>query len=218
LVRGRSGRGVAVSIGLVYVLAALVVGYMLQVGPTGASGTTVTLLTNSPSPAWWNYPAIVVITPAGLLALPFFATLTMVLMSVGVGVGMGAGLLLAGRLVRSWKTARASGGLASSLAGLTPAMVALLTLGACCSTSAAAVGAIGALAEAGGTSYNEILLNSWALNLVQLAVLGVALLAQEQLIRVYGNLVEPRFEPLAPDAHGSPPVSGCTGSPTDAPV
>jgi len=191
---------------------------MLQVGPTGASGTTVTVLTNSPSPAWWNYPALVVITPGGILALPFLATLSMVLMSVGVGVGMGAGLVLATRLVRSWRTARASGGLASSLAGLTPAMVALLTLGACCSTSAAAVGAIGALAEAGGTSYNEILLNSWALNLAQLAVLGVALLAQEQLIRVYGNLVEPSSRSTAHGADEPLRVSENMRSATEDPT
>lgn len=194
LVRGRRGRAVAVSIAVLYGFVALFAGYMLQFGSTGSSGTTVELLTNPHSPAWWNYPALLVIAPGGLLALPVLAAVSMVLVSVGVGLGMGAGILLATRFFRSWKSARAEGGATSTLAGLTPAMVALLTLGACCSTSAAAVGGIGALAEASGTSYDQILLNPWFLNVFQVTVLGIALLAQEQLIAVYGNLV------------GSPPV------------
>jgi hypothetical protein len=203
LVRSRRGRAVAIGIALVYGFVALLAGYMLQFGPTGTSGTTVEVLTNSASPAWWNYPALLVIVPGGLLALPFLATISMVLVSVGVGLGMTAGLVLATRFFRSWKLARSGHGPANSLAGLTPAMVALLTLGACCSTSAAAVGGIGALAEASGTSYNQLLLHPWFLNVFQVAVLGIALLAQEQLIAVYGNLMPSSSEAPIPTPKGA---------------
>jgi hypothetical protein len=178
------------AIGISYGLVALVAGYMLEFVRTGASGTTVVVLTNPYSPAWWNYPALIVITPAGVLALPFFATVSMVLVSIGVGLGMGAGLLVALRFVRSWRSAKASGRPATSLAGMTPAMVAVLTLGACCSTSAAAAGGIGAVAVASGTTYNQILLNSWFLNVFQIVVLAVALLAQELLISMYDSLLQ----------------------------
>ncbi len=189
VVRGRGGRLAVAGIALAYVFIALLAGYMLEFARTGASGVSVEVLTNRYSPAWWNYPALLVVAPGGVLALPFLATVAMVLVSMGVGLGMGAGLILEVRFVRSWRTVKASGGTASPLAGLTPAMVAVLTLGACCSTSAAAAGGIGAIAEASGTTYNQILLNSWYLNVFQVAVLGLALIAQEQLIAVYGNLL-----------------------------
>ena len=195
VLRSRRGRALAVSIAVIYGFIALLAGYMLQIVPTGASGTTVRVLTNSYSPAWWNYPAILVVTPSGVVVLPFLSTISMVLVSIGVGVGMGAGILLASQFFRTWKLARAGRGLASPLAGLTPAMVALLTLGACCSTSAAAAGSIGAIAEVSGTSYDQILLNSWILNVFQVVVLAIALVAQEYLIGVFSNLAKPGAQP-----------------------
>jgi len=206
--RSRAGRLVATTVALLYGVIALFAGYMLQIAPTGATGTTARVLTNSYSPAWWNYPAVLVTTPGGILVLPFVATVSMVLVSIGVGVGMGAGILLAARFYRTWERAKRAGGLVSPLAGLTPAMVALLTLGACCSTSAAAAGGIGAIAEVTGTSYNQILLNSWILNVFQVGVLAIALIAQEQLISVYSKLVRADPEP-GPSAVGSDTRSSC---------
>jgi len=195
------------AIAISYGLVALLAGYMLEFVRTGASGTTVVVLTNPYSPAWWNYPALIVITPGGVLALPFFATFSMVVVSIGVGLGMGAGLLVAVRFFRSWKSAKASGRPATSLAGMTPAMVAVLTLGACCSTSAAAAGGIGAVAVASGTTYNQILLNSWFLNVFQIVVLAVALLAQELLISMYDSLLQrsPEADPM-PSVDAKPTV------------
>ncbi len=189
-VRSSRGKAIVAGIGVAYGLVALLAGYMLELVRTGASGTTVVVLTNPYSPAWWNYPALIVITPGGVLALPFFATFSMVVVSFGVGLGMGAGLLVAVRFFRSWRSAKASGRPATSLAGMTPAMVAVLTLGACCSTSAAAAGGIGAVAVASGTTYTQILLNSWFLNVFQMVVLAIALLAQELLISMYDSLLQ----------------------------
>jgi hypothetical protein len=77
------------------------------------------------------------------------------------------------------------------VAGLTPAMIALLTLGACCSTTAAATAGIGVVANATGTSTLNLLVNSWFLSIFQLAVLWIALVAQERLIGVYSALLDP---------------------------
>ena len=68
--RGGRGRMIATSIAIFYGSIALIAGFMLQVGPTGASGTTVRILTNSYSPAWWNYPAVLVTTPGGSSYFP----------------------------------------------------------------------------------------------------------------------------------------------------
>jgi hypothetical protein len=46
------------------------------------------------------------------------------------------------------------------------------------------------VAVASGTSYDQILLNSWFLNVFQIMVLGIALIAQELLIGIYAGLVK----------------------------
>ncbi len=186
----------AVAIGGVYAIAALLVGQMLEIGPTGSTTTYFQVLRDPNSLQWWNYPALVVVTPHWLLALPFLATLAMGIVSAGVGLGMGAGLLLGIRVLRARRPALGRAGALSSLAGLTPGLLVLLTLGACCSTTAAAVAGIGAIAQSGGTTVNNLLLNTWYLNAFQIGVLWVALLAQEQLIGVYqGLLSEPASAP-----------------------
>ncbi len=203
VVRTPRGRALVVGIATAYALLAMIAGYMLELARTGATGTSVRVLTNPYSPAWWNYPALLVIAPGGVVVLPFFATVSMVVVAVGVGVGMSAGLLLAVRFFRSWKTAQGGSSTAASLAGMTPPIVALLTLGACCSTSAAAAGGIGAVAMVSGTSYNQILLNPWILNVFQIVVLGIALLAQELLIGIYAGLFE-TASPAGPTATCAP--------------
>jgi hypothetical protein len=188
LLRGKGAKAIAVGVGGVYAVVSLLVGLMLEIVPTGVHSTTVTLLTGAYEPDWWNYPALLVVGPNGVLALPFFPTLSMIVVSIGVGLGMSAGLLVAVRLLRERKAARRGSGTASTLAGMTPAMVAVLTLGACCSTSAAAAAGIGAVAQASGTTYDQLLVNSWYLNVFQMVVLGVALLAQEQLLSIYRGI------------------------------
>lgn len=189
LVRGSGGRTLALAIAVLYGLLSLYAGGMLVFGPTGDTTTTVQVVSIPYDPQWWIFPALVVIGPSGLLTLPFFATVTMVLVSIGVGLGMGAGLLVARQVWRQWKTAKRGTGASSALAGMTPAMVALLTLGACCSTSAAAAAGIGAVAVSSGVSMDLLRFDNWYLNLFQLAVLFVALVAQEQLLALYGGLL-----------------------------
>ncbi len=187
--RGPKGVSIALTVAILYGFIALLAGGMLEFFRTGATGTTVEVVTNSYSPAWWDYPGLLVVAPGGVLGLPFLATVSMIVVSAGVGVGMGAGLLVAVRIVRSWRSSRAAGASANALAGLTPAMVALLTLGACCSTTAAAAAGIGVVAVASGATLDLVLVNSWFLNLFQIVVLGLALLAQEELLTLYSGLL-----------------------------
>jgi len=90
--------------------------------------------------------------------------------------------------VRERKQSAARPGVVGSVAGLTPAMIALVTLGACCSTTAAATAGVGLVAQASGSSLNNLLLNDWYLDVFQVTVVFVALIAQELLLRVYGGL------------------------------
>ncbi|HEV2231349.1 MAG TPA: hypothetical protein VGS18_04125, partial [Thermoplasmata archaeon] len=136
----------------------------------------------------WNYPALILAGPWGVLTLPFFATVAMAIVSIGVGLGMSVSLLLAVRLLRSRRRELGGPTAFGSMTGLTPAMIALLTLGACCSTTAAATASLGVIAQSSGTNVNLLLANSWFVGVFQIAVLYVALLAQEQLIAVYGVL------------------------------
>ncbi len=189
VLRARGGRTLAVLVALFYGLVALVVGSMLELVPTGASTLSVQTIYNPLSPEWWNYPALLLVAPEGILVLPFFASLSMLAVSIGVGIGMGAGLLVAVRVYRDWKRSRAQGRSVGSMAGLTPAMVALLTLGACCSTSFAAAAGIGAVAMASGVSIALLQVNNWYLNVFQILVLGIALIAQEGLLKLYGGLI-----------------------------
>lgn len=184
-VRGRMARTLALAIAAAYAGAALWAGAMLQFVPTGASGISVQVLESSGSHEWWNFPALFVVAPGGVLVLPWFATLTMIVVSVGVGWGMSAGLLFAIRVVRAWRRERSGAGIASSLAGLSPALVAGTTLGACCSTTATAVGGLEMLAAATGVSVSALTVDTWYLNLFQIGVLALALLGQETLLLVF---------------------------------
>lgn len=188
LLRSGPARFLAVSVAVVYAFLSLLAGQMLAFFPTQQSGVSVSVVTESGQPDWWNFPGLLVLAPGGVLELPFLPTLTMVLVSAGVGLGMTVGIVLAYRLLRLQRAAGGAGSFASSAAGLTPAMLALVTLGACCSTTAAATAGIGAVAEASGQSLSTVFLNSWYLGFFQLAVLAVALVAQEQLVIIYGGL------------------------------
>jgi hypothetical protein len=185
---GVRGRYFATTIAVGYGLIALLVGQMLYLGPTLNTDTTVWVLTRGLP--WWSQ-GIIVEAPNAVLQLPLFATVSMVLVAAGIGLGMTVALILSAHLYRRRAGSPATASAVSSVMGLTPAMIALLTLGACCSTTAAATAGIGIEAQASGTNLAVLLANSWYLNVFQLAVMYVALVAQEQLVTVYSVLFEP---------------------------
>jgi hypothetical protein len=185
--RGTPGRLLFGSVSIAYLFISLLAGRMLVLGRTGQTSTTFAIFASGyPS---WNYPELAIIAPNGILVLPYLSAVTMALVSVGVGLGMSASVVLAFHLVRSRRRGGGVSGLLSGVEGLSPAMIAALTLGACCSTTAASTAGIGLAAQASGTTLDNLLANTWFLNLLQVFVLGLALLAQEQLIRVYGTVL-----------------------------
>lgn len=190
LLRPRRIAALAVLIAVVYAGIAMLVGGMLSIfyPPAHLSSFWVILLAGTPS---WDYPGLLAATPYFAVELPFLPTVFMILTSAGVGLGMSVAVVLGATFVRRRRAAGQAAAVGTA-AGLTPAMIALVTLGACCSTTAASVAGIGITAQATGTSTGALLANNWYLGLFQLVILYVALLAQEQLLTVYGALVSDR--------------------------
>jgi len=176
-------------IGSAYALSAMIFGGMLYISlhPLPLAGFFY-IYPTGPGPSW-NYPAIWAGGPYFQLDLPILSTILMILSAAGVGLGMALAVLLTVRLIRQRKAELRWPSAVGSSIGLTPAMIALLTLGACCSTTAAATAGISLTAQSSGTSSAELLANAWYLGLFQVVVVYAALLAQEQLLRIYGPLL-----------------------------
>lgn len=190
LLAARGSRAMGVFLGVAYGLFSMLIGGMLWLAPyRGPSEVLVLWSGNGTQP--WNYPGLLVTAPWGVLALPFVPTIAMVLVSAGVGLGMSVSILLLVRLVRMRRRELGRPAALSSATGLTPVMVAVLTLGACCSTTAAATAGLAVVAQSSGTTVDTLLANTWYVSVFQVVVLYVALLAQEELLAIYGVLFEP---------------------------
>jgi hypothetical protein len=172
----------AVFFGLAYGLLSLSISGMLVVVRLG--GGYSWLLVSTPGTG----PGVIILAPWGVLALPFFGVLSMLLVAVGVALGMSVAVLLAVAVARRRSSAPGGPATLGSLAGLTPAMIALLAFGACCSTTAAASAGVGVVAQLSGSTTANLLVNNWYLSVFQLGIVWVALIAQEALLRAYGTL------------------------------
>ena len=173
-------------IALAYAFGAMVFGGMVYF-PTHPlrTGWFFYIYPTGPGPSW-AYPLILAGGPNFELGLPFISAVLVTLSAAGVGLGMALAVFLGVRLLRRRGAVPVRPGLVGSATGLTPALIALLTLGACCSTTAAATAGISLAAQASGTTPAEALAHGWYLGVFQVAVIYVALVAQEQLLRVYG--------------------------------
>jgi hypothetical protein len=179
---------------VLYALGSMLIGGMLILTPLRPPYVTE-ILWSGGAPAW-NYPGLLIVQSWGVVTLPFFATVSMVVVAVGVGIGMSVAVLLGVALVRDRRARAAQPASLGSVAGLTPAMIALVTLGACCSTTAAATAGVGIVGQVSGSTTDNLLLNNWYLGVFQMVVVWVALVAQELLLRVYGSLFQrSRTEP-----------------------
>ena len=179
-------RMMVVFFAILYALGSMVLGGMLTLVRV-PGGYSETILTGGGAGAW-NYPGFLLVAPWGVVSLPFLATWSMVIVSIGVGIGVSVALLISVRLLRDRRKAAAQPGSVGAVAGLTPAMIALVTLGACCSTTAAATAGVGLVAQTSGSTLNNLLVNNWYLDLFQVVVILIALLAQEMILEVYGGL------------------------------
>ncbi|HTT74158.1 MAG TPA: hypothetical protein VMG99_08495 [Thermoplasmata archaeon] len=175
--------------GVVYALGSMTLGGMIVLARLSPPYYTEIIWGQGFNEAWWQFPAFVVWAPWGTIVLPFFATWAAVVVSIGVAIGMAVAVLLSVELVRQRVNRTGTPALVSSAAGLTPAMLALVTLGACCGTTAAATAGVGAIAQITGSNTDNLLTNSWFLGVFQMAVVWVALLAQEMLLEVFGDVL-----------------------------
>lgn len=191
-VRGylRRSHGVALAmfIAVAYALGSMLLGGMLVLAHYDGGYSVLLIWGNALGLQNWNYPGLLIEAPWGFVELPFFATFSMVLVSIGVGIGMAVAVLLGAHLIRDRRAAAGRPTATGTIAGLTPAMIALVTLGACCSTTAAATAGIGLVAQSSGSTTSNLILNNWYLGVFQIVVVYIALIAQELLLRVYGNL------------------------------
>lgn len=193
--------GMAVFIAVAYALGSMVLGGMLVFARFSGGYSVLLLWGNALGLQSWNYPGLLIEAPWGVIELPFFATFSMVLVSAGVGIGMAVAILLGVQQIRSRRSPASSPAATGTIAGLTPALIALVTLGACCSTTAAATAGVGLVAQASGSSTSNLLLNNWYLGVFQMVVVYTALIAQELLLRVYGRMFgasDPGFAVTAP--------------------
>jgi hypothetical protein len=179
----------AVFFAIVYALGTMVLGGMLIIARVPGGYTTEILWGNALGTGSWNYPGLLLVAPWGVVSLPFLATVAMIIVSAGVGIGVSVALVIVVRLLRDRRAAGSGAGTVGTVAGLTPAMIALVTLGACCSTTAVATAGVGLVAQASGSSLNNLLVNNWYLDVFQVSIVYVALIAQELILRVYGGLL-----------------------------
>jgi hypothetical protein len=186
--RRSHGIGLAVFIAVAYSLASMLLGGMLVLAHYPGGYSFLVLWGNALGLQPWNYPGLLIEAPWGFVTLPFFPTVSMVVVSAGVGLGMAVAVLLGVQLLRNRRSSPGGPVATGTIAGLTPAMIALVTLGACCSTTAAATAGVGLVAQASGSSTTNLLLNNWFLGVFQIVVVFVALIAQELLLRMYGAL------------------------------
>ncbi len=177
-------------ISVIFAFAAMVMSGMLVFARTGYTHLTVIVLTTaSGGAAWWNYPGVIVGFPNGGLFLPFFGTITMIIVSVGVGAGMSVAVVLWARLIKM-RRLRATGNVAiGSVAGLTPAFLSLATLGACCTVTTSTAAGLGVVSATSGVVAFTLLANNWFLGIFEIVVLAIALLAHEALLETYGPLL-----------------------------
>lgn len=218
-VREAHGRMMVVFFAILYALGSMVLGGMLILARVPGGYTAEILWGNALGTGPWNYPGLLIVAPWGVVSLPFLATISMILVSLGVGIGVSVAIVIVVRLIRDRRAAGA--GSVGSIAGLTPAMIALVTLGACCSTTAVATAGVGLVAQASGSSVSSVLINNWYLDVFQVSVVYVALIAQELILRVYGGLlgltgvnagVSSATAPLAPPARPSLAVGALRGA------
>jgi len=181
LLRNRRARLLVAGIAVAYVLLSMVIGQMLTF--PGFSGPLFATVQWTGSP-WWDFPELFVFDSGVALDLLLLPTLTMVLVSAGVGIGATAALFSAVPRLRGRPEAAGREAATTSAAGASAAITGLATIGACCCTTCAGAAGVAVVAAASGTDVALLLSQNWYLDMFQLVVVSVALLAQERSLRL----------------------------------
>lgn len=205
LLRTPVGRALTAGVAVVYAAVSMIEGQMLFFGKQALGPQGVQWISGVGEYNWWDFPAVTISQVGWFeVVLPYAPFITTIVVSIGVGIGMSVGVVLAAGLLAPGMRSRFRQegspqpptspaqkrlGAVGTVAGLTPAMLALVTLGACCSTTAVATAGIGLVAQASGTSSVNLETSTWYLLIFQVVVLYVALIAQEQLLAIYGGVL-----------------------------
>ncbi|MDE1821448.1 MAG: hypothetical protein KGJ23_00915 [Euryarchaeota archaeon] len=179
LLRTPRGRVLAAAIAGVYAIVSMLVGEMLEFYGSGTQASWTFAVINQPSGPAWDYPALIVQWPSGILVLPYLPAITMVVVSIGVGIGAAAALLLFLPLLSSRFASRHVAA-ASTAAGVSPAITGVATLGACCCTGCVGTAGLAVVAAASGSNLSTLVLNSWYVDLFELVVVWISLMVQER--------------------------------------
>jgi hypothetical protein len=181
LIRVHRMRGWAFDFALLYAIVSMILGGMLDLSPVHQGFAAQVVYAGSP---WWDYPWLYAVVPGMFLTLPLLPVVAMILVSVGAGLGTATALLLIVPRFRRLRRVHATEPGVGASAAVAPAITGLATMGACCCTSCAGTVGIAVIAAASGTDMLVLLRQGWYLELFQLVVVGVALLAQERALRV----------------------------------
>lgn len=191
----RRGRGLVAGIAVAYAFVSMLVGSMLILEPIGGDYFWMVLWSGNGTHAW-DYPGLLVVGSWGILSLPLFPTVAMIVVSIGVGIGGAAAVVLLLPWLRRLTVGSRRTATAGAAAGMGPAVTGLATLGACCCTTCAGAAGISVVAATSGTTLSALLVNDWYIGAFQMVVVAVSLLAQERAFRLTGPAcpVPPPFD------------------------
>ena len=187
LLRGRRPLLLLTGVAVSYAFISMLVGLMLEFHSEGIP-FTAEVISSPQAYQWWDYPALLVVWPGGILVLPFLPAVTMVLVSIGVAIGATVAVRLIAPLVLRGREPRGRSAASGVAGGTTPSIVGVATLGACCCTSCAGIAGVTVVAAVSGTNLYSALLNNWYIDLFQLAVVWVALMVQERALQTSGRV------------------------------
>ena len=183
LLRGRRPLLLLAAIAVGYAFISMLVGLMLEFHAESIP-LSAEVISDPSAYQWWDYPALLVVWPGGILVLPFLPAVTMVLVSLGVAIGATVAVRLLAPLVRRRRDSGGRSAASGVAGGTTPSIVGVATLGACCCTSCAGIAGATVVAAVSGTNLYNALLNNWYIDLFQLAVVWMALMVQERALRM----------------------------------
>ncbi len=181
LLRSRRARLLAAAIAVIFVFVSMLIGQMLTFPGFASPSFMSVQWTGSP---WWDFPDLFIYNGGVALDLLLLPTVTMILVSAGVGIGLTAALFTAFPRLRAQPQGSGRGTATTSTAGAGAAITGLATLGACCCTTCVSAAGVAVVAAASGTNVALLLGQTWYLELFQLVVVGLALLALERSLRL----------------------------------
>ncbi|MDE1821100.1 MAG: hypothetical protein KGJ23_09715 [Euryarchaeota archaeon] len=167
-----------------YTWVVMLSGEMLIVGSWNEAWIVQGALFAPPGGPIWDFPNLLVWGPGIQAQFPFLATFTMVIAAIGTGIGVVVAVELLRRSRRRDPEDEEGGsaGTAPTVAGTLPGIAGLSALGACCCVTCVGPSVVAVVAGLSAVTASQVLYNDWYVSLFQIAVIWLALIAQERAI------------------------------------